>query len=61
MKSNFNLPPGVTSRDIEGEKQDKCQECGETVDDCQCNELAPCYGVEFDEDTRICPNCGEHV
>lgn len=68
-----NLPPGCTNADIDkaaGAYPLQCKECGCTVmaydlDEnglCEeCAKLSPCCGVEFDEDIRICPQCGEHV
>jgi len=45
-----------------------CDECGEEFNPeheetvCKdCKKLSPCCGVEFDKDTEMCPECGEHI
>lgn len=72
-KFGWDLPPGVTNADIDKHFGDpptkQCKECGddfepEDEDDtvCQtCKTTSPCCGVEFDEDIRICPECGEQL
>ena len=33
MERNFNLPPGCTERDIDGEPMPLCEKCGEEFTD----------------------------
>ena len=68
----WSLPPGVTNADIDKHFGDapqvECKTCGELFDpedeetECEpCRTSSPCCGVKFDEDTEICPKCGEHI
>ena len=50
MNSNFNLPPGVTARDVSGPEMVPCEEC-------DSGEIEVCEGG-FVVDKAKCPTCG---
>lgn len=46
FSSGFNMPPGVSTRDIPGnDAPEDCDVCGLDVDSCLCPECKVCGGV----------------